>query len=153
MRKWPRPSYSNESNHHPFAVLESQIKTTLRLGRKPHHCIMQWHTYRFWKDTAPSCLLHISRSDAPIGLRHSRRRIGIKPCNAFPTSRWDPIHICQTVAMRTFTSVGTVKESYILQLPLKDSCIVHVAPDRPTASRGFPDESPTGDVGSETHSH
>ena len=28
--------------------------------------------------------------------------------------------------MRTFASVGTVKESYLLQLPLKDSCIVHV---------------------------
>ena len=50
--------------------------------------------------------------------------------------------------------VGTVKESYLLQLPLKDSCIVHVvALDWPTASRGYPDESPTGDVGSETHSY
>ena len=28
--------------------------------------------------------------------------------------------------MRTFASVGTVKESYLLQLPPKDSCIVHV---------------------------
>ena len=28
--------------------------------------------------------------------------------------------------MRTFALVGTVKESYLLQLSLKDCCIVHV---------------------------
>ena len=51
------------------------------------------------------------------------------------------IHICRMAAMHPFASVGTVKESYLLQLPVKDSRTVHA-----------PYESPTADVGSETHS-
>ena len=37
-----------------------------------------------------------------------------------------PFTLAEWRAMRTFESVGTVKESYLLQLPLKDSCIVHI---------------------------
>ena len=41
-----------------------------------------------------------------------------------------------------------VKEFYLLELPVKDSCIVLiVAPNRPTAPRGSPDEAPTADIG------
>ena len=69
----------------------------------------------------------------------------------FRTLRQAPIRICR---MCTFTSAGTVKGSYLLKLPVNDSCIVHVViSDWPTASRGSPDEAPTADVGSETHSH
>ena len=63
---------------------------------------------------------------------HFRRRVG----TPFTFAEWR--------AMCTFASVGTVKESHLIQLPLKDSCIVHVT---------APDESLTADVGSETHSH
>ena len=52
--------------------------------------------------------------------------------------------------MRTFASAGTVKKSYLLQLPLKDSCLVHV---RLPISRRPPDEAPTADAGSGTHSY
>ena len=72
---------------------------------------------------ARSCPLHISLSDAPIRLRCCRRQIGAKPCDTFPTSRWDRVHICQ---MRTSALARMVKESYLLQLPLKDSCIAHI---------------------------
>ena len=40
--------------------------------------------------------------------------------------RRDPFTLAEWRAMRVFASVGTVKESHVLQLPLKDSCIVHV---------------------------
>ena len=55
-----------------------------------------------------------------------------KVCNTLPASHRDLMYICR---MCIFMLVGAVKECYVLQLPVKDSCIVHdVAPNRPTAS-------------------
>ena len=72
------------------------------------------------------CPLHISRSDAPIGLRCSRRQIGTKPSDVAsgPHSHWPNgaqcVHLRRLVpGSRTIlydSLVYMVKESYLLQL-------------------------------------
>ena len=72
------------------------------------------------------CPLHISRSDAPIGLRCSRRQFGTKPPDVASAhhSHWPNgaqcVHLRRLVReSRTIlydSLVGTVKESYLLQL-------------------------------------
>ena len=81
------------------------------------------------------CPLHISRSDAPIGLRCSRRQIGTKPSNvaSAPHSHWPN---GAQYAMRTFASVGTRKLYNTVRFPgwcgegvlfiTTLSCVVHV---------------------------
>ena len=71
------------------------------------------------------CPLHISRSDAPIGLRCSRRQFGTKPSDVASAhhSHWPNgaqcVHSRRLVrGSRTIlydSLVGTVKESYLLQ--------------------------------------
>ena len=56
-------------------------------------------------------------SDAPIGLRCRQRQIGTKPSGV---ASGTPFTLAEWRAMRTFVSVGAVKESYLLQLPLKE---------------------------------
>ena len=83
-----------------------------------------------------SCLLHSRWSDAPICLRCSQRQVGTKPSDVAsgPHSHWPNgaqcVHLHRLVpgshTILYDSLVGTVKESYLLQLPLKDSCIVHV---------------------------
>ena len=47
-----------------------------------------------------------------------------------------PFIFAEWRAMRTFRSIGRVKESYLLQLSLKESCYVYiVAPDPPRVAR------------------
>ena len=72
------------------------------------------------------CPLHISRSDAPIGLRCSRRQFGTKPSDVASAhhSHWPNGAQCvqsrrlvrgsRTILYNSL--VGTVKESYLLQL-------------------------------------
>ena len=94
------------------------------------------------------CLLHISRSDAPIGLRCSRRQMGTKPSDVTsgPHSHWPNgaqcVHSRRLVpGSRTIlydSLVGTVKESYLLHSQLR---CTRSAPDRPTTSRWSPDEA------------
>ena len=72
------------------------------------------------------CPLHIRRSDAPIGLRCSRRQFGTKPSDVASAhhSHWPNgaqcVHSRRLVrGSRTIlynSLVGTVKESYLLQL-------------------------------------
>ena len=55
--------------------------------------------------------------------------VGRKPGQNLPTSRRDPIH--KRMPHNAYIRLGwygerTVKESYLLQLPLKGTCIVHV---------------------------
>ena len=100
------------------------------------------------------CPLHISRSDAPIGLRCSRRKIGTKPSDVASGrhSHWPNgaqcVHSRRLVpGSRTIlydSLVGMVKESYLLQL----SVALYTF-----GSRWPPDEAPTADSGSGTHSH
>ena len=67
------------------------------------------------------CLLHISRSDAPIGLRCSRRQIGTKPSKVAsgPYSHWPNgaqcVHLHRLV--RWAYGERTVKESYFITTP------------------------------------
>ena len=76
--------------------------------------VVYWYSVSS-QSSRDSCPLHISRSDAPIGLRCNRRQIGTKPDVASgPHSHWPN-------GVRTFMSVDTVKESYLLQLPVKDT--------------------------------
>ena len=63
-------------------------------------------------------------------LRLASDVVGGKSGQNLPTSRRDPIHIGR-MAHNAYIRVSwygehTVKESYLLQLPLEDSCIVHV---------------------------
>ena len=72
------------------------------------------------------CPLHISRSDAPIRLRCSRRQFGTKPSDVASAhhSHWPNgaqcVHSRRLVrgsrAILYNSLVGTVKESYLLQL-------------------------------------
>ena len=72
------------------------------------------------------CPLHISRSDAPIGLRCSRRQFGTKPSDVASAhhSHWPNsaqcVHSRRLVrGSRTIlydSLVGMVKESYLVQL-------------------------------------
>ena len=72
------------------------------------------------------CPLHISRSDAPIGLRCSRRQIGTKPSDVASAHHSHCPNGAQCVHSRRLVQgsrtilydslVGTVKESYLLQL-------------------------------------
>ena len=80
--------------------------------------------------------------------------VGGKSGQSIPTSRRGPIHICR-MACNAYIRVRWYGEGVLfIQLPLKDNYIVHiVALDRPTTSQGSPDESPTADAGSKTHSH
>ena len=116
------------------------------------------------------CPLHISRSDAPIGLQCSRRQFGTKPIRRRVGT---PFTLAEWRAMRTFASVGT-RESYnIVRLPgwygervifiTTLSCVVHVRLPIGRRRRAIlnmfnmarrpPDEAPTADSGSGTHSH
>ena len=73
-----------------------------------------------------------------------------------------PFTLAKWRVMRTFSSVGTVEEFYLLELPLKDSCIVRVR--LPIGRRRWPmlnmfnigqqppDDAPTADCGSGPHS-
>ena len=82
------------------------------------------------------CPLHISRSDAPIGLRCSRRQFGTKPSDGGRRRVGTPFTLAEWRAMCPFASVGT-RESYnIVRLPgwygervlfiTTLSCVVHV---------------------------
>ena len=87
----------------------------------PEQRLPQWKTFM-----SVSCPLHISRSDAPIGLRCSRRQFGTKPSDVASAhhSHWPNgaqcVHSRRLVrGSRTIlydSLVGTVKESYLLQL-------------------------------------
>ena len=52
--------------------------------------------------------------------------VGGKLEQSNPVSCRDPLTLADWHIIHTSVSVGTVKESYLLQLHLKDSCIVHV---------------------------
>ena len=88
------------------------------------------------------CPLHISRSDAPIGLRCSRRQTGTKPSDVAsgPHSHWPNgaqcVHSRRLVPWsRTIlydSLVGTVKESYLLQL----SVVLYMFGSRPAGGVG-----------------
>ena len=79
-----------------------------------------------WRLLLILCPLHISRSDAPIGLRCSRRQFGTKSSDVASAhhSHWPNgaqcVHSRRLVReSRTIlydSLVGTVKESYLLQL-------------------------------------
>ena len=53
-------------------------------------------------------------------------------------------HGCRMAGMRTFVSVGKVKESFFVDT---------LALDLPTASQRSLDESAAANIGSKTHSH
>ena len=85
-----------------------------------------------------------------------------------PTSHQNPIHISR-MACNAYLRVGWYGEGvYLLQLPLKDSCIAHVRLPIGRRHRAIlnmfiigrrppdywsPDEAPTADARSGTHSH
>ena len=99
----------------------------------------------------PLCPLHISRTDAPIGLRCSRRQIGTKPSDiaSGPHSHWP--NGAQCVHSRWL-----VRGEGVLFITTPSERQLHCArsaPDRPTTSRWSPDEASTADAGSRTHSH
>ena len=93
----------------------------------PMHSHSQWYLFMSMTTVASYallllCPLHISRLASDV--------VGGKSGQNLPTSRLDPIHIGR-MARNACIRAGwygerTVKESYLLQLPLEDSCIVHV---------------------------
>ena len=80
--------------------------------------------------------------------------VGGKSGQSYLTSRRDPIHIGR-MAHNAYIRVGWYSEEvlYITTLSDRQLHCTHSAPDRPTASRWSPDEAPTADIGSGTHSH
>ena len=68
-----------------------------------------------------------------------------------------PFTLAERRAMRTFASVGTVAYGegvLFITTPSEGQLhCTHSAPDRPTTSRWSPDEAPTADSGSGTHSN
>ena len=71
------------------------------------------------------CPLHISRSDAPIGLRCSRRQIGRKPSDvtSAPNSHWPSGTQC---VHSIFASVSTSRYGERVFFITTLSCVVHV---------------------------
>ena len=118
---------------------------------------------RVW--TRPQCNAHLTLADPTPRLVSDA--IGGESGQNHPTSRRDPIHIGR-MARNAYIRIGwygerTVTESYLLQLPLKDTCIVHVRLPIGRQRRAIlnmfnigrrpPDEAPTADSGSGMHSH
>ena len=87
------------------------------------------------------CPLHISRSDAPIGLRCSRRQIGTKPSDVASAPHSHCPNSAQCVHSRRlvrgchtilYDSLAcAVTESFLLQFSV---ALYTLAPDRPAAS-------------------
>ena len=80
--------------------------------------------------------------------------VGGKSGQSHPTSRRDPIHIGR-MTRNAYVRVGWYGEGVLfITTPFERQLhCTRAAPDRPTTSRWSPDDAPTADAGSGTHSH